>query len=395
MCIPAQKCQTYLKLGMIRMAMKPPHLPLVFLFVLAIVFAAGAPHAFYCYQETANSSTSCGGLSNGTYATTGTWNNATNTSDADYSTFGNDSGSGADLYVNYSKPAGSTSSSLWQVKDGGALANLSILSSCWAYSSTLIMLHANSSAGAPSATWHCYDGSWQSLRSASSANIYEEALYWDIASSGQVGANITSTGTPVTLPRGAATTVSIYGGNATNLNLQINSTTLHWQGFYGNITGALRLAAGTSTLKTWNVSSVSGQVYISTSPNINFAALASTSVNLSNVDSAFSFLSGSDDSAQNTGVENSNSAINISYYPLSINTRPVIYSRDSTLAANWQQIVLAQSLSYDKNSLVFTGIIRPAQLVFNGQAGDFQIVVPASGINGSTAETYYFYGELR
>ena len=88
-----------------------------------------------------------------------------------------------------------------------------------------------------------------------------------------VGASSVSAGTPVTLGTFSPGTASAWGGNITQVNLTINSTTLHWQGFYGSLTGSLKLASGNasnlSTLKTWPVSTISGQVYVSTSSNVD------------------------------------------------------------------------------------------------------------------------------
>ena len=204
----------------------------------------------------------------------------------------------------------------------------------------------------------------------------------------------TSVGTPVTLPVEPATLATVTGA-PTNITLDINSTTLHWQGFYGNVTGSIALGYGSSKLKTWDLGPKSGQVYISTSANINFSQINSTDVLLNDVDSAFTFLSGADDSANLTGVEDSNSQINISNYVLAANSRPVIYSRDKSGSASWQQIVLAHTTPSGKDTFVFGGIIREGAQAFNGQAADFQIVVPTSGILNTTGESYYFYGEVR
>lgn len=63
----------------------------------------------YCFQETANVSNNCGGLSNGTYS----W------------------GSSYHIYINYTKPSGATNNSLWQIKYNNSITNFSINGSCW------------------------------------------------------------------------------------------------------------------------------------------------------------------------------------------------------------------------------------------------------------------------
>ena len=76
------------------------------LLILLLILSLGFSDA--CYQETANVSTACGGLSTGSY------------SDNTTSIF----------YINYTKPSQTTNSSLWQVKHGTINQNVS-LSSCW------------------------------------------------------------------------------------------------------------------------------------------------------------------------------------------------------------------------------------------------------------------------
>lgn len=82
------------------------------------------PTYSWCYQETANVSTSCGGLSTGTYYASGVWdvtNPASNAYDGDWLTtytFANSSTTGnATLFINYTVPNGaSLNTSKWQVR---------------------------------------------------------------------------------------------------------------------------------------------------------------------------------------------------------------------------------------------------------------------------------------
>lgn len=84
-----------------------------------------------CYQETANVSTACGGLSNGNYS--GNLSYVPLWYDGDFSTFNttniNDDTS---IYINYTKPSGTISSSLWQVKDiNDGTSNITIIAGCF------------------------------------------------------------------------------------------------------------------------------------------------------------------------------------------------------------------------------------------------------------------------
>ncbi|MFH1306574.1 MAG: hypothetical protein ABIH83_02875 [Candidatus Micrarchaeota archaeon] len=212
-----------------------------------------------------------------------------------------------------------------------------------------------------------------------------------------IGINSTSisAGTPVTLGDQTAGTVSAWGGNITRVNLTINSSTLHWQGFYGTISGTLTLAGGNSTLRLWNASNITGQIYVSRDSNVNFTGINATSANLSQVDSAFSFLGGASDSAPNTGTDSANSAFSIGQYRVYANTYPKILTRNSTGSSVWEQVVLRHSTDGDSEDFVFVGLVNSSGVAYNGDSAHFQLIVPEDAAGDASATTYYFYGELQ
>jgi hypothetical protein len=147
-----------------------------------LMFVNAEQTSSWCYQETANVSTACGGLDNGGYITPG--------GAYDYMLYDENWISGVVVsyyYFNYSKPTNSESSSLLQVKNklGGTseILNLSILSSCWNYNSTTLIFKADL-LGEPQdqTNWSCYDGNWKIINEGSlyTDMIYEEGIYWNI-----------------------------------------------------------------------------------------------------------------------------------------------------------------------------------------------------------------------
>ena len=135
----------------------------------------------WCYQEFANVSTSCGGLVNGSYTFGGNWINVNNVTDGDWDTYGESSSGSAYLYINYTKPSGATSNSLWQKKDHIGISNISISSTCWDYSNSILMLRAESDLG-NLVGWSCYNGTnWYGLLGDFGGdNIYEEGMWWNM-----------------------------------------------------------------------------------------------------------------------------------------------------------------------------------------------------------------------
>jgi hypothetical protein len=79
-------------------------------------------NTYWCYQETANINTSCGGLSTGAYS---------------YKT--------ELLYINYTKPTSAQTTSLWQIKNGNLSPyNITIPAGCW--NNNPLQFRINSSA---------------------------------------------------------------------------------------------------------------------------------------------------------------------------------------------------------------------------------------------------------
>jgi hypothetical protein len=211
-----------------------------------------------------------------------------------------------------------------------------------------------------------------------------------------IGANVTSAGTPVTLGSQPAGTASAWGGNITEVNLTINSSTLHWQGFYGTITAGLRLAGpNNNSMKTWSVSTIKGQVYASTSNNVDFTQLSTVDGALTDLDTAFSFLSGEDDSAANTGTDDANSEFLVGQYVVSANSRPKITTHSNESSDVWEQVIAWHDTNTsDNESYVFVGILNNSGKAFNGADANYQIIVPEDSAGDTTPTTYYFYGEI-
>jgi len=148
----------------------------------------------WCYQEYANVSTTCSGLSTndtGTYTLSGdAWGNPGNMYDGNPGTFGNviaDNNNNV-LIINYTKPKYANNNSLIQFRsaDMGALANYSIPKACWDNAETNIVFRANGiSTTTPSQTYvdfSCFSGAWTSIYTGPGAygSFYEEGMVWNL-----------------------------------------------------------------------------------------------------------------------------------------------------------------------------------------------------------------------
>jgi hypothetical protein len=182
------------------------------------------PETTWCYQETANVSTVCGGLDTGSYYQTVEY---TGWYDGNWSTGDNLIGG---YFVNYSKPTGSLNTSLWQIKDSNGVSyvvNLTLPEQCWVQEPLQLKSYIHMSA----VSWFCWNSTnWTDLRQNGGIYyIYEEAMWWEIEESSKSG--LIST-TPGATP--------FYTNATTNpWNISLNKDESQLIVFWVNATGTL------------------------------------------------------------------------------------------------------------------------------------------------------------
>lgn len=231
------------------------------------------------------------------------------------------------------------------------------------------------------------------------------------------GASVT-TGTPETGPSGIAGNASAYAGNITGLVVfSPNSISQAWQGFYGNVSGGLRLAnAADEVLYNWSLASPQGEVYSSTNstvswPNIqcfNFTALGNYTdetgnggttnlygTNLTILEERFNINSSDRDSVNYTFRMFNHDSFLTSSQLFSADECRSIQLFNSTGVG--QDGVFEEVLLYEPvtTSVVFTSILEDSGSGFNNAAVDFEMIVLEDGHGSDTdATTYFFYVEL-
>lgn len=150
-----------------------------------------------CYQEFANQSTSCGGLSNGSYTTSGNWfyNNPSFLYDGDWSTFDYSTSAfpnPSSMYSTYYKPAGANNRSVWQTNGSNGINNYSFSNGgntdyCWnAYSDRIVLWSL--SIKTAYVGWYCYSGggggaNYQGFSAVNAPpySISEEEMIWNMS----------------------------------------------------------------------------------------------------------------------------------------------------------------------------------------------------------------------
>ncbi len=246
------------------------------------------PQGTWCYQESANESTSCGGLETGSYECSGTWQDGqcSNVFDGDWSTSGISDGSGneAVLYINYTKPFGATNNSNWTVKwaEGLGARNYSIPSSCWDFDSNKLSFKVVSKQTGPisySSQWFCLDGSWNLVEQDTSHNVFEEAMWWYVEDVSQLKSGLIpiGSGTPfyTNATSNPLTTSSLSEGQSEIITFWVNATgepnIIHEFFAFANLTSDLSIS---NITESWNVTIIPS----STAPEVR-AVRSATSVN--------------------------------------------------------------------------------------------------------------------
>jgi len=197
----------------------------------------------------------------------------------------------------------------------------------------------------------------------------------------------------------SAQTTNAFAGNVTEFNLNANSITQTWQGYFGNITGKIVLGnANNDTFYDWTLTAPQGEIYatrLATIPTWSSVACASAT-NISAEETAL----GVDPAVDKDSVNNTffNTTSFNTFYVGSVEINPTqncyatyMYNSTGAQAVDFAEVLLADV----SGSIVYTGLIEPDAMGFDGSTHDFQIIVGEDGHDGNTAPSvYYFYLEL-
>jgi hypothetical protein len=205
----------------------------------------------------------------------------------------------------------------------------------------------------------------------------------------------------------AAETLEAKAGNVTQLNIYAKTQTNTWQGYYGNVSGNIVLEeAGGSTIYDWESTSPSGQLYATTSNNIDFSDGNIKCYNFSEFGAGYKNLNVYEDSLGLTNMsadginETFNTTTNYdSFYVSSTQITgpcPTTYLYNATNGSS--QNTYQELMLYDvsENEIIYTSIIRQGGILgFDSQYWDFQMIIAENGhLGNDQTTTYYFYVAL-
>ena len=211
------------------------------------------------------------------------------------------------------------------------------------------------------------------------------------------------------LDNGTGVTIFAQAGNVTSLNITSVRLTNRWQGYYGNVTGAITLDDGNNnTLYDWQLASPVGEIYASNG-SIGGAVTWSNifcfnyTNNLSEGQAIVQSFNGSDLEGSIGATIADHDSVNATFnqtYTGSFQVGGItigaanacrqvsLYVNDAYQSTKFKEVLLT-----DNASIVYTALLEQDQTGFQGGPVDFEMIV---GENGEVpaATPYYFFVEL-
>jgi hypothetical protein len=198
--------------------------------------------------------------------------------------------------------------------------------------------------------------------------------------------------------------VSAQAGNVTQLDIQSNQTTTHWQGYYGTVTGEITLDNGKNeTLYNWANINPKGEIYASNTSTVTWANITcvnltgnqidgntSSTLNSSLLEGFFNISDSDSDGINETFTSQYSGSVAIGSRTITTADKcAMAYMFVSNMS---QSSTFKELLLTDNTSSVWTGILETDQPGFDGSNMDFQMIVPENQAEGNT--NYYFFVEL-
>ncbi len=186
----------------------------------------------------------------------------------------------------------------------------------------------------------------------------------------------------------AAGNLSTEGGNVSGVNISSTQLTERWAAFYGDVVGNIFLndLSGTNVYSWSWAPAAGGVVCLSTNSSLSDPTTVTGAEGV-DIDNAWSLTSSATDSGNST-FSSTNCTIGIGTATIS----NASYA-DTGSAGGFRTCALKSATTPTKPDMLFCSSIISGGTLWNGAAGDYEVMVPTPEASG-TNETYYFYANL-
>lgn len=192
--------------------------------------------------------------------------------------------------------------------------------------------------------------------------------------------------------------VSAVAGNLTEINFQSDTITNTWQGYFGNISGSIKLGdSNNNTFYDWTTASPNGEIYATrtiSTPSWGTIACA-TEAQINSEDTALGVNQTTDADSVNRTFLNTTSFNSFFVANININSTQNcyavnLYNDTGASSSDFQEVLL-----HDGSSIIYTALIKQDAIGFDNRTHDFEMLVGENGHLGDNNPTpYYFYVEL-
>lgn len=210
------------------------------------------------------------------------------------------------------------------------------------------------------------------------------------------GAGTVTPGTSSTGLADNASNHSAIAGNVTELTISGNSITQSWQGYFGNVSGAIRLAdASGNPMYNWSIASPNGEVFASTADSITWSSIDcfNWTADGTALETSFNVNDSADGVNETFTDANSHAAFYVgakSFTAGECMSADIFDASGASVDGTFEEVLLN-----DGTNTVFTSLLEKDVSGFNGASHDFEMLVLEDGHDGDTSTTpYFFYIEL-
>jgi hypothetical protein len=190
-------------------------------------------------------------------------------------------------------------------------------------------------------------------------------------------------------------------GNVTEITIEGDSITQTWQGYFGNVSGAIKLEDSSgNALYNWTLLSPSGEVFASPNDSITWSGVQcfDLATNVTQLESYWNISAtaadGVDETFSNT---NDHSEFSVGATTIAANSCYSADIFDSSLGSNdgvFEEVLLSEA-TWQTGRVIFAALLEEDQAGFDTALHDFEMLVLEDGHSGdSTTTPYFFYVEL-
>ena len=183
-------------------------------------------------------------------------------------------------------------------------------------------------------------------------------------------------------------------GNLTEMNMFVFSSTNTWQGYFGNVSGAITLSnSAGNAMYNWSIASPTGEVYASNDSTINWTSIDcfDMETNVANLEASFNVPENATDGVDETFNLNNHAVFTTAGTDFSSgicnNTKLFNDGGVGTF-----DVVLLEDAD---GKVVFTSLLLEDETGFDGRTYDFQMIVLEDGRGNTETTTYYFWLEIQ